>query len=483
MRILSWNVNGVRTIKQYYPWNTLATFTDTLNALDSDIICFQEIKCSKATIPTEYTYSKDHNIFYSLSQKGYSGVGTYCSKNIKIIAAEVGLSGLCENNMGCIEELHNSFTIEELASFDIEGRVVITDHQSFILFNVYFPCHSEGRLEYKLKFQKAVQVRVNSFIKSGREVILVGDVNIAHRAIDHCDPMLSNKENQISNFDELVTRKWFNGWLANEKSVDSEQTMIDSFRYMHSTRKNAFTCWNTKINARPANYGTRIDYCLVSKNLKERIKSSDISPEIMGSDHCPIYIELLNDHIQSVFESDLKKKMPKACTRYWDNFGGRQMTMDRFLVKKSDLKVGSDSLKPKLGKVMKQKSIKTFIRANNEKIVKNIIDLTKEKEPAGSSSVTLSATESELATATTKSIENIQTSNDTFLNSTLENQQKAKQSWGEIMKPKTVPNCLHQKPCVITRCLKGVNKNKSFYQCSLMVAVGPKGKCNFFQWS
>lgn len=303
--------------------------------MGSDITCFQEVKATPSTLPTEYNHTPGYDCFYALPNRAYSGVATICKKEYSPIACEIGFTGGDpDNHLGSFDELYNEFSRIELRELDNEGRVVITDHKLFILFNVYFP-HGSGdpkREIFKMKFNRAIEIRIQSLIKSGRQIILVGDLNIAHREIDHCDPIQSNKELMLRCYDDHPPRKWFDNWIS---STD-ESKLIDTFRYLHPTQQKAFTCWNTKINARPVNYGTRIDYIIVSSSLLPWITNSVILSELMGSDHCPVQIQFKT----SIDGIGLKSFLPAVnkpalgSTFYWNNYGGKQKSIKSFLTKR-----------------------------------------------------------------------------------------------------------------------------------------------------
>lgn len=171
-------------------------------------------------------------------------------------------------------------------------------------------------------------------------MIVLGDINTSHRQIDHCDP------SDIEDFGENPGRKWLNGFLHNgreeeerngvetdeESEVSSTDPMhsgkfVDTFRYFHPTRTNAFTCWSTLTGARQTNYGTRIDYIFADCQLaKEQFVAADIMPEVEGSDHCPVWGKLRCSLVPS-------SKPPPLCTRYLPEFAGKQQKLSRFLVK------------------------------------------------------------------------------------------------------------------------------------------------------
>ncbi|KAJ3267393.1 Class II abasic (AP) endonuclease, partial [Borealophlyctis nickersoniae] len=371
MRILSWNVNGIRTLKQYKPWKELKDFASILNALQADIICFQEAKVSRDRTDSDIALCPDFDAFFSFckvglfitspiktppltqirdsdqTRQGYSGVTTYVRHEFTPIAAEEGFSGLLKpqspSPIGCYGNLREEFTTPELVALDSEGRVMITDHRLFVLFNIYFPNDaSDERHAFKLRFNRAIQIRVEALINAGRQVIIVGDVNICRAEIDHCDPKKSIRENGIASFEDTPARQWLNSFL------EPVGPMVDLFRHYYPDRQKVFTCWNTLTEARVANYGTRIDYILVTPPLLPWFADCTVESAIMGSDHCPV-AAVMPDRLPSTESggeqgptlaesmgcpAGTKRDPPRLCARYWDEFSGTQKKLSSFFVKK-----------------------------------------------------------------------------------------------------------------------------------------------------
>lgn len=252
IRMLSWNVNGIRAVdkKGAMEW----FFKDK-----PDILCLQETKAQEDQIPKGLKDVEGYqNYFTSAERKGYSGVGLYS----KIPPKKVG----------------HGFGIKE---FDSEGRTLVAEYDNFILFNIYFPNGklSKERLKYKMDFYEAFLTHIDKLKKKGKNIIFCGDVNTAHNEIDLARP----KENEkISGF--LPEER---AWM--DKLID--HGYIDTFRMFNDKPEN-YTWWDMKSRARDRNVGWRIDYFVVSESLRKNIKSAFILPEIMGSDHCPVGIEV-----------------------------------------------------------------------------------------------------------------------------------------------------------------------------------------------
>lgn len=253
INILSWNVNGIRSVLQ-------KGFLDWLDQARPDILCLQETRANRIQLPAEVTSHKHyHSYWHSASlKKGYSGVATFSKK----------------------EPLHveTGFGIEK---FDCEGRVVMTEFESFLLFNVYFPNGKQGsdRLNYKLEFYEAFLQHIDTLKKKGKRIIFCGDVNTAHQMIDLTHP----KANEgVSGF-LPIERKWIDRVV--------EHGYLDALRLFHPEPE-LYTWWDLKSRARDRNVGWRIDYFFVQDLLKKHLKDAYILPDVMGSDHCPIGIDL-----------------------------------------------------------------------------------------------------------------------------------------------------------------------------------------------
>ncbi|KAI0028884.1 Endonuclease/exonuclease/phosphatase [Vararia minispora EC-137] len=373
MRIITWNINGIRTVPQYHPWNAFKTWNSALRELGGDIICFQEMKTTRAAIGRNFALPDSFDAFFSfpVTRGGYSGVAVYTDRDRALpLKVEEGLSGKmqpkpplsadervstcypCSHELELMENIDGN-TLSEFTALDSEGRALVLDFGLFVLINIYCPNETSGeRLPFKMNYHYMLQERVRRLVQDeGRQVIVTGDMNICAAPMDHCDGHLpSNSES----FYEHPARKWIRSWL------EPNGLMIDVTRRFHPDRKGMYTCWNTKINARETNYGTRIDYFLVTPGLFPWIKQSDIQPSIKGSDHCPVFLDLHDEIILSSGERrslrdamrmlEGRKDPPRLASRFWTEFQGRQMLMSSFFTKQDAAKTPAPSLSaPPLG--------------------------------------------------------------------------------------------------------------------------------------
>ena len=252
MRIFSWNVNGLRAVvkKGFFDW---------LESEGPDVVCLQEIKARTEDLDEKILNPKGYHAFWNPAErKGYSGVAIFTKK--KPVAVHLGLG---------------------IERFDCEGRVLRIEFKDFDLFSVYFPNGTSGeeRLQYKMEFYDAFLDHCEELRGQGRELVITGDVNTAHKPIDLKNPKANQKNS---------------GFLPEERAwVDNfiEHGYVDSFRAFNED-PDQYTWWSYRFNVRAKNVGWRIDYFFVTEGLMKKVKDSFITPEVMGSDHCPIGLDI-----------------------------------------------------------------------------------------------------------------------------------------------------------------------------------------------
>ncbi|XP_075705686.1 DNA-(apurinic or apyrimidinic site) endonuclease 2 [Rhinoderma darwinii] len=509
MKIVSWNINGIRA--------TRIELKDILDSLDADIICLQETKVTRDLLEEPVAVVEGYNSYFSFSRvkSGYSGVATFCKNSSTPLAAEEGLSGQLtgqKGSIGCYGSTEQ-FSEEELLSLDQEGRAVITRHKilamdgeedTLTVINVYCPRADPEKPErktYKLRFYSLLQIRAETILRSGSHVIILGDVNTSHKPLDHCDPTA------LENFEENPGRQWLNQFLSDPVVSEMEDSdkpngglFLDSFRYFHPTQKNAFTCWCTVSGARQTNYGTRLDYILGNRKLVEaEFLDSIIMPEVEGSDHCPVKALMKCFPLAA-------DKCPSLCTKYLPEFAGRQQKLSQFLVKKNkDLEASAGDTKELPSSQSSsegsepssaQKRTIEKVSVNNGKKGKpsskggqgSLLGFFKPVVPKsktlseGQNNSTNPASETKNVKATTQQ--------DCTTNVTLGAQNGNQQQsafWKTLLKgPPPPPNCKgHKEPCVLRTVKKaGPNLGRQFYVCSrpLGHSSNLQARCNFFLW-
>lgn len=259
VKFISWNVNGIRAISK-------KGFGEWLENCGADAVCLQETKISEDQITEEFINPNGfvETCFNPAERKGYSGVACYFSDDAKPVKVQKGFG---------------------IKKYDIEGRVIESHHkikdEEFILFNIYFPNGgaNDDRLKYKLEFYDDFLKYVKKYIKDGKKVIVTGDYNTAHKEIDLARP----KENVGTSGFMPIEREWLDKYQA--------EGFVDTFRHFNKDPDN-YTWWSYRTAARKRNVGWRIDYFWVSENLLPQLSDAYIMNDVMGSDHCPIVLEL-----------------------------------------------------------------------------------------------------------------------------------------------------------------------------------------------
>lgn len=252
MNLLSWNVNGIRAALK-------KGLLDWLKKESPDVLCLQETKAHPDQLSPALLNPPGYHTFWNAAvRKGYSGVATFAKE--KPVSVRTGF---------------------DAPGFDEEGRVVQTEFSKFTLLNIYFPNGkaSEERLRFKLEFYEEALKYFERLRKKGKKLIITGDVNTAHHAIDLARP----KENETISGFLPEERAWIDKFLA--------RGYLDTLRVFNK-EPNLYTWWDLKTAARDRNVGWRIDYFFISEDLKPNLKDAYILPEVMGSDHCPVGISL-----------------------------------------------------------------------------------------------------------------------------------------------------------------------------------------------
>ena len=252
MKLISWNVNGVRAVEK-------KGFLDWLSQEDPDILCIQETKAKIEQLGPSLTEEHGyHTYWFSAERPGYSGVATFCKKEPYDVTKGLGIK-----------------------RFDLEGRVLVTEHENFLLYNIYFPNgqKNEDRLNYKLDFYDSLLPIINDNVENGHNVIVTGDWNTAHKSIDLARP----KENvntsgfmpiEREKIDEYISHGW-----------------VDTFRLFHP-ETDRYSWWTYRFGARQRNIGWRIDYFFTNEGLVDIVEDADILDKVMGSDHCPVTLSI-----------------------------------------------------------------------------------------------------------------------------------------------------------------------------------------------
>lgn len=248
MKLISWNVNGLRAVAG-------KGFADIFAELDADFVCLQETKLQEGQIDLEFL---GYNSYWNYADKaGYSGTAVYTRHLPLSVTRGIGVD-----------------------EHDHEGRVLTLEMQDFYLVCVYVPNSQDGlrRLDYRMQWEDAFRAYVSG-LASRKGVVICGDMNVAHEEIDLKNPATNH----------------FNAGFSDEERAKMTELLgagfIDSWRFQHPDEVK-YSWWSYRMRARERNVGWRIDYFLVSSNLRDRIVSTDILNDVFGSDHCPVELIL-----------------------------------------------------------------------------------------------------------------------------------------------------------------------------------------------
>lgn len=254
MKLVSWNVNGLRAVHRNGFW-------DKFLRLYPDVFCLQETKASPDQLPDEVREVKGYKSYFfsSTAKKGYSGVAIY--SKIEPEKVEYGLG---------------------IPEFDDEGRQITAFFKDFVIVNCYFPNGGRGpeRIDYKLRYYDAFLAYCEKLRKKQPNIIFCGDVNTAHTEIDLARP----KENSETTGFLPVEREW----------IDTVERAgyIDTFRHFNPEKKDMYSYWDQITRARERNVGWRIDYFFATREMQNKMHTAMIHTDVFGSDHCPVSLEI-----------------------------------------------------------------------------------------------------------------------------------------------------------------------------------------------
>ena len=249
MKLVSWNVNGIRAV-------LTKGFEDFFKKIDADIFCIQETKCQEGQVELEFDGYKSY--WNSAEKKGYSGTAIFTKKEPLSVKYGIG--------------------IEE---HDKEGRVITLEFDNFYMVDIYTP-NSKRELE-RLDYRQIWEDEIRKYLlglDKVKPVIMCGDLNVAHNEID-----LKNPKTNTHNAGFTIEER-------NKMTQLLDAGFIDTFRYLYPDKPDCYSWWSYMRKAREKNVGWRIDYFIVSDRLKNKIKEANIYQDVMGSDHCPVGLEI-----------------------------------------------------------------------------------------------------------------------------------------------------------------------------------------------
>ena len=297
MKLISWNVNGLRACVQ-------KGFIDFYKTIDADIFCIQETKMQESQLTDEIKNLSTNEYWSSAEKKGYSGTAVFTKQKpinvtigIEPKVAEIIKLKLKENKKNLASnENHNEkqdfpkelISEEESSKNDSllleqsnEGRIIVAEYEKFILVNCYVPNSKRGleRLDYRVKWENEMREYL-AYLDKIKPIIYCGDLNVAHEEIDLKNP--SSNHNNAG----------FTDQERNQMTNLLQAGFTDTFRYKYPDAKDKYSWWSYMFHARENNAGWRIDYFIVSDRIKNKIIDSKIHSEVLGSDHCPIELDI-----------------------------------------------------------------------------------------------------------------------------------------------------------------------------------------------
>jgi AP endonuclease 2 len=553
VRIVSWNVNGLRSLKP-----SLKTVFDSLQA---DIICLQETRISESDNDLEkLALVPGYDSFFSFCtvRQGYSGVATFTRNGSKHCA---GGSNLCLTPNDAGEGLTNGVggvasnllpvyegKVSDVAEETIwipvvvsandyelmrsEGRVVITDHDRFVLINVYLPAVSvDGRAKFKLAVCRALELKVHALREAGRHVVIAGDFNISPARCDVAEPVLD-----AASFNGRPSRRWLRNVMLGELGFK------DSFRELHPGSNSAFTCWSEATRARENNFGARIDLILVDGDLfNADVVAADVHNSIQGSDHCPISIEMRDENFEV---GRAVRAPPPFCARYLARFAAKQLTISEMFSRSSAAVQPSLDSSHRLARGQPSKQVKESLQPEDKLAVEIEQRMGGNSEATGGASPIRAreelrpfkrARETSLSTSNPRKARQIpiktyfrpmpddQPKSKLEFGNTFTSNQHEKEvttstvvsilendngecavpvdpkqlncgskdsalAWKQLLSgPPAPPLCRHGEPCKLKGVKKsGENKGRTFYGCARPAGDWPRDKnanCNYFKWA
>lgn len=548
MRFVTFNICGINNVLSYHPWNDHRSFAHMFETLEADVICLQETKLQPQLLKREHCLVPGYDSYWSFSsvKKGYSGVVIYVKHGIDVKRAEEGITGQLlspDSKKGfTYQQLYERQTerdgtsksciggypegdSQRLYQVDSEGRSILLDLGFCVLFGLYCPSTAtdgEERDMYRNDYFSLLEQRVSNLIEAGRQVVVMGDLNVAAQLYDSAEgmqalhkakqitlPSLGDKEEGrfVQAFEKLnpeQCERWRDARIGRQVFHRLVPELLqDSCRLKHPQRPDMYTCWNVMLNYRPGNFGSRIDYVLASRGLE--VHSADILPALEGSDHCPVYAvisektdletsmepQIIQHETGSLSEAAPAPKSPAPPPAFRPKLFHKT---DRVFKTASVLSmfrpVSKGITKPKPKPVKKQAAISSFFASNSTAGQTLNIDSTRDAGMhAGVGGDNTRPTE-------------IPAEEWSEIEERVLEAEKVANQWSRIMTKKPAPRCDHNLPAILrTTRKKGPNHGKHFWVCGQnhslqLVGDGQKGdgtgvegsqddtttRCGFFQW-
>lgn len=501
LRFVTFNVAGIKNVLNYKPWNEKRCFERMFEILDADIICFQETKIQKKDLEAWMAMIDGYDSYFSFPsvKKGYSGVAFYVRQGIPVLKAEQGLTGFIESDDfkgKRYRDLEPEFCIggypeflDEKSALDIdsEGRCVVLDLGFCVVIGLYCPANSTGdRQDFKEAFNDVLDSRIRKLAESGREVVVMGDLNICPTLLDTAEGRREfQKQEKLKKFsaewDEFMesnadaVEEWghttqgralFNKWIG-------EGLLVDTSRMHNPKRLGMYTCWNQYTNARPGNFGSRIDFVLTTKGIE--CPAADILPHLLGSDHCPVFADIIGSDATADASNGISQP-PKLCSKWLPSFGRKTTIADLFAnYSKKKRPLSNDDDSPPSAEPSppaRQSPPRTAANNSNSRTKKpkqGQATLASFFAPAPPSKDATEATHDAVSMRDSSQESDMSQSSEPKTDDPAAATRRPSQGkWQEIFKPKEPPLCSgHNEPCILqTTKRKGSNKGRRFWSCA-----------------
>lgn len=571
IRLVSFNINGYKTLSHYHPWNTLNKLSEIFTYLKADIITFQELKLQRSDISKDIASVTGFTSFITIPQtkRGYSGVAVFVKNDLhglKVTKVEEGITGYLnlyneptqnyrkkwdlegESGISIGGYTDNLVDWKEGQRLDSNGRCIVVElNNKMVIISVYCPANSMGsevEEQDRCLFLETLFKRAENLQRMGKNVIIMGDINVAPSLIDRDDVIneglkegtlrllknrdadfeLVNKEKVIEFRNSTPARRILHDYLYDynefDKEKNKEKILYDLGRSRNRKRLKMYTCWNTLLNNRPMNIGSRIDLFLGTKTIEENIQDCNIWSFLYGSDHCPIYCDI------NISDTDMKDQKPKlkhfeAMSYYGlktsksiDSFFKPKPSKNATESKPPSPKANSESITkrssttPSYMSRKKQRGQLTLISVLNKK--------NREREKRNSGSLFVYSDEEfndDLGYSnssdcnnrnngnTNNNNNNIGSDNPTLQTETTHEEKSPKLTslqFANMLKENSgvIPRCGHDELCVLRLAKRGSNAGKKFWCCSRPPrnatwahdhnednADESQFQCKFFKWA
>ncbi|KRZ72923.1 DNA-(apurinic or apyrimidinic site) lyase 2 [Trichinella papuae] len=471
MKIATWNVNGLRSI---------VDLQKTLLALDCDIICLQETKLSYDTLDSSLALIDGFDSYFAFCQvrRGYSGVATYCKSNFSPDLVFNNFHDLYQELQFAHPDRQYLGDFDDFDLLDNEGRVLASRHkltncskaEFLFILNVYCPRvdpEQMDRQNYRLAFLKLLQHCTECLLNSGNYVLILGDMNLCHKRIDHCDP--------DQQFDTNEARIWLCEFLY-DSNENSDGKMVDLYRLHYPDKVRMFTCWNTQKRARILNYGTRIDYILANVDLIDQCNCCEILSTIQGSDHCPVIAELSTKISAANVQLQLSSRKRFASA-------GTQLSLLTFL--KTNNNNNNSTIAVEKNNDDTDDQLVLLNESVRKRKIRKCLTLKDLWSTKDNTQPTVSSVSS--VTAEVNADGEVEDVVEVDAEEKLIRVENWKKLFGRTSQPRQAPLCKgHGERCVLRSVKKaGKNLNRKFYCCARPVGFkdDKQSRCDHFQWA